>query len=436
MIFGGASQHRLRQRTSGLDFVARLTAPSHATLGRFEASKSSSDWAEQDNPRPSETEGEKSSDLDREYASRSPLRICEVSPYGLTRVSGISTMILSLAAELGVRGHQTILVVPGPLPKSLPFGVTAWAIDIEGPLRNLRLGLRVAFCLWKRRKDWDVVHCHQAHPVSAIASLVARVLRRPAVSTFHLWPPPASGFRGLSQSFFNRFQPMIGENVYVSEDTRHGISGLGSVIWNGVDGPLLRARLGDRNKLRGELGIESFALAFTGRKAKIKGYLDLLVAVRKLLDLGVDTRLIVTGDASPEEFPFVQDSIRQLHLEPFVIDLGDRDDHLRYLSAADVMVLPSYREGFPMVLLEAMAAGIPVVASDVGGIPELVQDTQDGFLVSPGNVEKLVATLLQLALHPEIRERMAGAAVQRAAEFSLDREVSSYLQLFGRSPRR
>jgi len=435
VIFGGASPLRLRQRSSGLGFVARLITPGQASLGRFQDSKSSSHWAEQNNPRPSETDSEKISDADREYASSSPLRICEVSPYGMTRVSGISTMILSLAGELGVRGHQTILVVPGPLPKSLPLGVTAWAIDIEGPLRNLRLALRVAFRLWKRRKDWDVVHCHQAHPVSTIASLVARVLRRPAVSTFHLWPPASSGFRGLSQSFFNRFQPMIGENVYVSEDTRHGISGLGSVIWNGVDGPLLRAKLGDRNELRRELGIVSFALAFTGRKAKIKGYLDLLIAVRKLLDLGVDTRLIVTGDVSPEEIPFVQDSIRQLDLEAFVIDLGDRDDHLRYLSAADVMVLPSYREGFPMVLLEAMAAGLPVVASDVGGIPELVRDAQDGFLVPPGNVEKLVATLLQLVLHPEIRERIAGAAVQRAAEFNLDREVSSYLQLFESSPR-
>ena len=103
------------------------------------------------------------------------------------------------------------------------------------------------------------------------------------------------------------------------------------------------------------------------------------------------------------------------------------------LAAATIFVLPSFVEGMPMALLEAMALGLPVIATPVGGVPEIVTHQVDGLLVPPGDVDALAAAIARLMSEPALRERLGRAARETAAQrFSLDSAVERLLGIYRR----
>jgi glycosyltransferase involved in cell wall biosynthesis len=113
--------------------------------------------------------------------------------------------------------------------------------------------------------------------------------------------------------------------------------------------------------------------------------------------------------------------------------VGERSDVLRLLADGDVFVLSSSSEGLPMSVLEAMAAGLPVVASRVGGVPELLEDGEDGLLVRSGEVGELAAALARLIAEPATRRRLGDAARARAeAYFDLEPFRRAHLELYSR----
>ena len=147
-----------------------------------------------------------------------------------------------------------------------------------------------------------------------------------------------------------------------------------------------------------------------------KGLDLLLEAIAALCERRTDVRLVLVGEGPLEA-----------HLRRKAIDLGiqDRvaftgpvgqDDLAQYYAEADVFCLPSFAEGLPIVLMEAMATGRPVVASRIAGIPELVEDGVSGVLVAPGQPDELVAALEMLAASPELRRRMGGAGRARVED--------------------
>ena len=144
-----------------------------------------------------------------------------------------------------------------------------------------------------------------------------------------------------------------------------------------------------------------------------------LVRAIALLPPG-SARATVVGDGPQRED--VADEIRRLGAEGTVDLAGERDDVADVLAAADVFVLPTLSEGLPMSVLEAMAAGLPVVAAAVGGVPELVDDGETGLLVPPGRPDALAAALGRLAADPALRRRL-GAAGRRRAEAHFDIEA-------------
>jgi glycosyltransferase involved in cell wall biosynthesis len=145
--------------------------------------------------------------------------------------------------------------------------------------------------------------------------------------------------------------------------------------------------------------------------------LDVLVgAVAALSERGTEVRLVLVGSGPLEEA--LRSKTRKLGLEGQVFFEGavGQDDIARYYADADVFCLPSFAEGLPVVLMEAMATGRPVVATRITGIPELVEDGVSGFLVAPGSVEQLVGALERLAASPELREQMGLAGRQKVVE--------------------
>jgi glycosyltransferase involved in cell wall biosynthesis len=154
-------------------------------------------------------------------------------------------------------------------------------------------------------------------------------------------------------------------------------------------------------------------LLFLGRLGHAKGSYDLLRAVHQLVQRHPDLRLILAGNG---ELAQTREAIRALGLDNNVEVLGWVGVRAReqLLARAAVCVLPSYAEGLPMSVLEAMAAGLPVVASAVGGVPDIVTDGIEGRLVAPGDVAALVDALDAVLADDTLRRRMGTAGRNKA----------------------
>jgi glycosyltransferase involved in cell wall biosynthesis len=150
-----------------------------------------------------------------------------------------------------------------------------------------------------------------------------------------------------------------------------------------------------------------------------KGHAELFQALAKVRDRYPIRCLIIGGGRRQPEMAAM---VRDLSLTPFVNFLGHRADVPDLLAALDIFVLPSHSEGISRALLEAMAAGLPVVVSNVGGSPEVVQHEIDGLLVPVKDVAALAQALIRLLSDPALAQRLGLAASQRVAgNFSLDR---------------
>ncbi len=171
-------------------------------------------------------------------------------------------------------------------------------------------------------------------------------------------------------------------------------------------------------------------LLFLGRLGQGKGAYDLLQAVAQLVPRHPGLRLLMGGDG---ELEAVRAAAQDLHIGANVELLGwvPGAEKTRLLNEASLYVLPSYNEGLPMSVLEAMAHGLPVVSTPVGGIPEAVSDGVEGFLVEPGDVVALADRLDRLLADPALRVRMGLAARKRAeTDFCAGKIVERWVALY------
>ena len=152
-----------------------------------------------------------------------------------------------------------------------------------------------------------------------------------------------------------------------------------------------------------------------------KAYPDLLTAALEVVERLPDVRFVAVGQGPLEA------EVHALHarlgLGDRVLLLGHRPDAVRVMAACDLFVLASLYEGLGVAVMEALALGLPVVATDVGGVPEVVEHGREGLLVHPGHPQELAAALVTLLTDAERRQRMAEAAARRGAELSIDAAV-------------
>jgi L-malate glycosyltransferase len=189
------------------------------------------------------------------------------------------------------------------------------------------------------------------------------------------------------------------------------------VIENGVDCQRFRPREPDAVRRALELPSDAIVVGGIGRLSPKKGFHDLVAAVGRLLATGLPVELVLVGEG-PERARLEAEA-RAAGLEGRVRFLGHRSDVQDLYSAFDVFVLPSYEEGSPNALLEAMASGCPVIATAVGGTPEILGDSSLGRLISPGDPEALAAALGELLEDAALRRRLGEAA--RGASRSVTR---------------
>ena len=201
------------------------------------------------------------------------------------------------------------------------------------------------------------------------------------------------------------------------------------VIQNGID-PL--PFLGScRGRIRSRLGVDGgkVVLLCVANFRRAKGHEVLVEVVDRLRRRGVDFHLWLVGDG--ELRSLIERRVRFLGLSDSVLFFGRRTDIPDILSDSDIFVLSSYWEGMPGAVMEAMASGLPVVATRVGGIPELVRDGETGFLVSPGDPDAFLEPVLRLIMDPGLRYSMGEAGrVRIVKHFSIDEKVRELEEVY------
>jgi glycosyltransferase involved in cell wall biosynthesis len=210
-----------------------------------------------------------------------------------------------------------------------------------------------------------------------------------------------------------------------------------TVIYNGVK-PMTGATpdAGHSIALRQEFEIPGHDTVFTviASLTPNKGHHVLLESFRTLLRDHPDATLLVVGDGLLRAE--LEAKARQLMIDPKVIFTGMRTDVHELLSISDVCLLPSlFREGLGMALIEAMAAGLPVIGTDIGGIPEVINNGENGFLVPPGKPKALAHAMMSFAKDKELRIRMGRRSRQIYDEkFTLSDMIQQIETLYDRLP--
>ena len=351
-------------------------------------------------------------------------------------MGGPALHVAYLTDGLRERGYDTTLVA-GTLARgedSMSFVADARDVEVVridelgreiSPLRDLVATVRLARLI--RRERPDILHTHtaKAGTVGRVAALLAGRRAPPiVVHTFH--GHVLRGYFGpLRSRFFRLLERWLAARttalIAVSPQVRDDLVALGVapaerfvVIRLGIElEERVAAEQNGRDESRRYLGIAPgrFAVGWIGRMTAVKRTDDVLVAFRRLRDDGVDAVLCMVGDG-PDR-PELERRAHELGVIRDTLFLGYQEDVAPFYAAFDTLVLPSSNEGTPVSAMEALAAGRPVVATRVGGVPDVVQEGQDGFLVDPGATDDLADRLARLARDPALRERMGGAGRER-----------------------
>lgn len=286
--------------------------------------------------------------------------------------------------------------------------------------------LRWAWRLRRRlvRRPVDIVHVHSAYVASVLRPLIGAVpahCRPRLVTTDHI---PWSRLSRLTRVANQLTCGLDSARVAVSDEVRDSIPTRRrdvETVVHGVAVDRIAQERAFREDVRAELGISPNEVV-VGTVANFraqKAYPDLLLAARLVLDAGRATRFVAVGQGPLEE------ETRRRHAELCLGDrvllLGGRQDPTRVMAGCDLFTLASHYEGYPVALMEALALGMPIVATAVGGIAQAVRPGVEGLLVQPARPDLLAAALLELVDDPSRRQRMSRAAQERAKEYDIGR---------------
>jgi glycosyltransferase involved in cell wall biosynthesis len=361
-----------------------------------------------------------------------PIGIAHVlSSFGL---GGQERVALDLAREQRARGHRVLaisLAAPpdGPIAEHFRSARVKTETIPKGNGVDPTLPVRLASCLVGAQVD--VVHTHNPHALiyGAPAANLARVA---TVHTKHGVNPDQGRrllLRRIASSLVDACVAVTPALERVAREQRECDPNLLRVISNGIDVKRFSPDPEARRSVRAELGIpeNAWVAGTVGRLAPEK---DQALFVRGMAPLLDERRqLVVVGDGPERET--LRAAIGATWRERLCHMVGMRPDVERLLAAFDVFVLTSRTEGLPLVLLEAMATGLPVVATAVGGIPDLIEQEVTGYLVPPGDEGELVRRLVWLATNPEAGLRVGATARQAALRrYSLEQMAEGYETLY------
>lgn len=342
-------------------------------------------------------------------------------------VAGGQLVALRLAQAARERGDDVWFLSPTEGAFTDVVRAEGFDVEIVDVTRTFRLGGLVRLARLLRHRKTDVLHTHTQLAPNILGRIAARLAGAKAVSHIHIesYFRPSRLVRSYHRALDNATARLCHAIVAVSEDTRRALLEQGYppgkvvVVHNGVDLDGLPARAEPQRRI-----LE------VARLAPVKGQRELISALPRL----PGARLVLAGT------DLERGGAYQAELERHARELGvgDRVSFRGYdpripdlLARVDVVALPSLSEGLPIVLLEAMAHGKPVVATPVGGTPELVVDGETGILVPPGDIGALAEALRTLLDDPQLAARMGEAGRRRVEDrFTAQQMADAVLELY------
>lgn len=294
----------------------------------------------------------------------------------------------------------------------------------------------LAFLLKLSRREGDLVHLHISERGSvirkSIIALVCMAMGKPFIlhthgCEFHEFygklPP---GIQRLITALFRRSACLIAlseswRNYYI--ETCHLEPERVVVLNNPVALPEKWQKTEKVGKLK---------FVFLGKINKRKGIFDILIALANLEpEYRNQVELVLAGTGAIEE---VENLAIELGIEKQIVFLGwvNQEQRDQLLAESDVMLLPSYNEGLPMAILEAMSWGIPIITTPVGGIPEVIENGKSGLLITPGDIPELTTAMTSLIENPGLRLSLGTGARQRVEPLSLEHYTDALLNLYRR----
>ncbi len=361
-------------------------------------------------------------------------------------VSGVTRTSLDLARQFAARGWRVRSVFPpSPRGQALVERARGTGImteqhpavrDIVGPhtLGDMRALRRLATA-----GRPDVVNIHYGQNYISLKDVIAARLARPPrlVVTVH-HPVPWSDMGGRKRAM-TRLATLFAHAVTVNSRAMRDIlleAGVSPrkihILPPGVHVP---ASLPGRDEARARLGlpVNAFVVGCVARLEPHKGVGDLIEAAARVPDPEGRLRVVVAGDG-PERATL--ENLGAALLGDRALLLGRVSDIGDVYAAADVFALPSHMEGFGLVYIEAAFHGVPSIGTGVGGVPDVVLDSETGLLVPPSNPDALAAAIARLRDDGALRRRLGAAARARAyAEFTEERMADRYASLFGHDGR-
>jgi glycosyltransferase involved in cell wall biosynthesis len=341
--------------------------------------------------------------------------------------------------ETGVEGN----LVPEARARGVPVHFEPSLVRAPNPAKDFLAASRIARFIERGR--YDIVHTHTSK-AGIVGRWAAELAHAPIViHTAHGW-----GFNRRQSPLVHRFYVALERRfarrcdalIVVGETNRRDALALGigtpsqyHLIRSGIEIERYRDVSVDRAEMRARLEIpsESIVIGTVGRIAAQKAPLELLAAFAPLATRRADAHLVFVGDGGLR-VP-LEAAVRAAQLESRVHVLGLRADVPELLRAFDVFALSSHWEGLPRVLPQAMAAGLPIVTTDVDGAREAVVDRETGFLVAIGDTAALGRRLSELAEDPAHARAMGARGRERVEEFSARRMVDQLADLYGRLAR-
>jgi glycosyltransferase involved in cell wall biosynthesis len=353
---------------------------------------------------------------------------------------GAETVLINLVAEQKRQGIEATIVNMrhcDPAEKSLESEAGRQGLIFT--VIPLRAGLDIVgaweILKYAKQKRFDIIHCHGYKPNILLGLMLKAARNIPMVSTLHGWTSTSnfSKIRLFEQLdlFSLRFMNAV---VVVTEAMKHHPRLKKKhlqlqVVNNGIpqidfDSSLLDEEIKD-------FCSRDFVIGAIGRLSKEKGFEYLIEALKLLTAQGIKARLLIMGEG-PER-SFLEGIVEKYHLQQKILMPGFRENAGNYIPLFRVFVLSSLTEGLPITLLEAMQAKVPVIATSVGGIPEVLEEGAAGILVQPGSATALAEGIIHIRADRHNTHKLAEHAYARVvSKYNSGTMALGYLQLYER----
>ncbi len=381
------------------------------------------------------------------------IRLCIVSPLFHPNIGGPGRQAYTMASELNKKGI-TLMVITRKLDIEIPdLDVKSHRVRTPMPQRYtlseftflnflisafFSMGMMVRLFQWRKR--FDIVQFYGASLPLLISLPLLKILKKKIVAKLSGAKPgmEAGSFEGfILKPFLSRVFSLVDNFIVMSDELKHRLlvenypETKVVKIPNGIDIKLFFPfDTEEREKLRKDFEIsDKKVFVYAGRLVDGKGLDLLLEAVKLIMDKDKTVYLLLLGEGPIKTR--LEDKASSLGISDGICFKGNVSNVYEYMNASDIFVFPSLSEGMPNALLEAMACRLPVIASRIGGVVDIVKDGKSGLLFKPGDISGLESAMVRLLKDDKLRQRLGAEARKTIVEgFSIDRVAEEYIKLY------